>query len=181
MRRHRWTRAEWSGLDPDLFRDCELLEGEIVDMSPMGNRHAMVTDEVHTLFVLALRHLGLACGSQTPIILDDHSEPAPDVWVANIARRALEHGKPQPHELQLVVEVADSSARTDRRMKLPMYAAASIPAAWMIDLTENAIDVYSAPDAASRSYQFHERFAASDRIDTPWGESFAVAALLIVD
>ena len=115
LRRHRWTRAEWSELDPDAYRHCELIDGDIIDMAAMAAPHALATDHIHERFTLSLQGVDACCGSQTPIIIDDYSEPEPDVWVARVPRFALRLGKPTPDELSLVVEVADSSLRSDRQ------------------------------------------------------------------
>jgi Uma2 family endonuclease len=177
--RHRWTRAEWSRLDPLAYEHCELIDGDILDMAAMASPHALVTEHTRDVFSNALAATTLCCGSQTPVILDDYSEPEPDVWVASVPRLELELGKPQPHELMLVVEVGDTSVRADRRVKLPVYAAAGIGEVWMIDVTANTIDILTEPDPAERRYRSARTLAVGDTVATPWGAEFAVDDLLL--
>jgi Uma2 family endonuclease len=89
--RHQWTVVEYAQLaDVDAFFDqrCELIEGEILDASPASARHALAIEVLRDFFARSLP-MGMCCGSQTPVVLGHDSEPEPDVWVANVARRAL--------------------------------------------------------------------------------------------
>ncbi len=177
--RHRWTRAEWSQFDPAAYRHCELIDGDIVEMAAMAAPHALVTDHIHDRFTRSLPEGGPCCGSQTPIVLDDFNEPEPDVWVARVARLQLELGKPQPNELSLVVEVADSTLRSDRRLKVPVYAAAAIAEVWVVDVNERTIDVLTEPEPALRRYRATRSVRAGDAIVAPWSHEFQVEDLLL--
>jgi Uma2 family endonuclease len=177
--RHRWTRAEWSELELDALRHCELIDGDILDMAAMASPHALVTGHIVDRFTRSLPADGQCCGSQTPVVIDDFSEPEPDVWVARVARLDLELGKPQPHELVLVVEVCDTTVRADRRVKLPVYAGGGVPEAWIVDVNEWTIEVQSDPDPVQRHYSTVRVLRQADSIVAPWGTEFAVADLLL--
>lgn len=177
--RHRWTRTEYALLDPELFARCELIEGEIIDVSLMSRAHALVTDQIRDLLNRAIDQSSMCAGSQTPIIIGEHSEPEPDCWVAQVPRRRLAEGKPLPEELALVVEVADSSLQLDRRLKLPLYASAGIPVMWLVDLVAGRIDVHTDPVPAERRYATSATFGRGESVPVPWGGELAVDDLLM--
>jgi Uma2 family endonuclease len=79
-------------------------------------------------------------GTQSPITLDDANEPEPDLVLCHRVGR-----KPVAAEVLLVVEVADSSRDFDREIKLPRYARAGIPEFWLVDLTEDRVEVHTRP------------------------------------
>lgn len=82
---------------------------------------------------------------QDPIQLDDRSEPQPDLAILQYRDDYYAHAHPVADDVLLVIEVADSSADYDREEKIPRYAAANIPEAWLIDLTIDRIEQYSQP------------------------------------
>ena len=122
----------------------ELLDGQIVELTPIGAAHAAC--------VLRLNHLlsqraraGVAVSMQNPVVLARRWEPQPDIAVL---RRAGGFGGawlPGPEHVLLVIEVADSSLERDRNLKIPAYAAAGIPEAWLVDLAGDAISVCRQP------------------------------------
>ncbi|HEY5874969.1 MAG TPA: Uma2 family endonuclease [Ilumatobacteraceae bacterium] len=177
--RHRWTRTEYALLDPDVFARCELIEGEIIDVSPMSRAHALVTDQIRDLMSRLVDPMVMCAGSQTPIIIDEYSEPEPDVWVAHVPRRNLAEGKPLPEELALVIEVAESSLRVDRRLKLPLYASAGIPVMWLVDLAAERIEIHGEPDAAERRYATVQLHEEGSSVPLPWGGEVAFNELLL--
>ena len=91
----------------------------------------------------------------------------------------LAEGKPLPEELALVVEVADSSLRVDRRLKLPLYASAGIPVTWLVDLTAGRIEIHGEPDAAERRYTTVQLFEEGTTVPLPWGGDVAFDELLL--
>lgn len=177
--RHRWTRTEYALLDPELFARCELIEGEIIDVSPMSGAHAFVTDQIHDLLTRSVDPTAMCAGSQTPIIIGEHSEPEPDVWVAIVPRRRLAEGKPLPEELALVVEVADSSLPLDRRLKLPLYASAGIPVMWLVDLVARLIEVHAGPVVTGRRYATSMVYGTGAAVPLPWGGELGVDDLMV--
>ncbi|MDE0008088.1 MAG: Uma2 family endonuclease, partial [Gammaproteobacteria bacterium] len=88
--------------------------------------------------------------AQHPIDLDKHNEPQPDLVVAR-KTRAYKLRHPLPPDVLLVIEVSDSSLREDRRGKIPRYARAGIPEAWIVDVGRERIHAFSEP--AGITYQ----------------------------
>jgi Uma2 family endonuclease len=122
----------------------ELLEGEVIEMPPVGSRHAACVDRITWLFS---RRVGdaVVVRVQSPLLLDERSEPLPDVQLlrGNPDRYVDEH--PRPPDVLLLVEVADSSLPYDRGVKLPAYARAGIREVWIVDLVAAQIEIYWDP------------------------------------
>jgi Uma2 family endonuclease len=122
----------------------ELIEGEIIEMSPIGDAHAACVIRLTMLFT---RLVGLSAlvSVQNPIRLGNYSEPQPDLALLKPRGDFYAQGKPTPADVLLVVEVADSSVQFDRNVKVPLYARALIPAVWLVDLNAGVIEIYSQP------------------------------------
>lgn len=103
-------------LPPDAR--VELIEGAIIDMAPIGSRHAGIVEHIADLLRSAGAE-GVMVRTQQPISLDEHSEPEPDIVV--VPRRAdyYKSAHPGPRDVMLVVEVAESSSNYDSATKLP--------------------------------------------------------------
>jgi Uma2 family endonuclease len=146
-RLHRFTIEEYralpaAGLLPPDAR-VELLEGVIVDMTPIGPKHSFSVGRL-TRALTGLAGQGWHVRCQQPIA-DGNSEPQPDVTVVRgVARDYIDH-HPGAGEVALVLEVADSSLATDRGVKVRVYAAASIPEYWIVDLAKRRIEVFRDP------------------------------------
>ncbi len=85
---------------------------------------------------------------QNPVRLDRLNEPQPDLAV--LRRRADFYAtgeRPGPADVLLLVEVADSSLRFDRTVKLPLYARAGIAELWIVDMKQRVVDAYRQPGA----------------------------------
>lgn len=110
----------------------ELIAGEIIDMSPIGSLHAAVVDLLASLFH---RHCGprAIVRVQSPILLDETSEPQPDLAILRPRADFYRDRLPGPADVLLLVEVADSSLPFDLAAKVPLYAAAKIAETWVID------------------------------------------------
>lgn len=122
----------------------ELLDGQIVAMTPIGGAHAAC---VNRLTALLSRRTGPdTCVSvQNPVVLAERWEPQPDLAVVRRAGGFSGAWLPGPQDVLLVIEVADSSLERDRDIKIPRYATAGIPEAWLVDLGADTITVYRAP------------------------------------
>jgi Uma2 family endonuclease len=122
----------------------ELIEGEIVQMSPIGAPHLWCVATLTQLLAPAV--MGDAIVSvQNPIRIDEHSEPEPDIALVLPSAAAHRDRPPSPEDVLLVIEVADSSLRYDREVKVPLYSRAGIPEVWLIDLTSNTVFRYVEP------------------------------------
>lgn len=122
----------------------ELIEGEVVRMSPISSRHQGCVNRLTRLFD---RRVGDAAivEVQGPIRLDDYSEPEPDLTLLRPRDDFYAQSHPTPADVLLIVEVAETSQRYDREVKLPLYARAGIPEAWLADLAEDAIYAHTEP------------------------------------
>ena len=148
LERYRFTVNEYDQMTAAgiLTEDdrVELLDGEIVKMAAMGPRHAATV--ARTADILAER-LGrtVMVRSQSPVRLVPHSEPEPDVMV--IRRRADYYAgsHPAPDDLFLLVEVADTSLRLDREVKIPIYARSGIREVWLADIDGGTLHVFRSP------------------------------------
>lgn len=122
----------------------ELLNGEILEMSPIGPRHAAHVDRLNDVLPDKIRKQAII-RVQSPVLLSDYSEPQPDL---SLLRRRADYyadGHPVSADVLLLIEVADSTIEADRRNKIPMYAFAGIPEVWLIDLVNDRIEIHSNP------------------------------------
>lgn len=134
--------GETGVLRPDAR--VELLDGRVLDMSPIGPFHGGVTTFLNTLFTAAARGRWLTA-VQNPVRLDDHSEPQPDLALLRPAPDFYRRRHPGPEHVFLLVEVSDTSWPTDVEDKLPAYGRAGIPEVWIVNLNDEAIEVYRDP------------------------------------
>jgi Uma2 family endonuclease len=121
----------------------ELIDGEIVQMAPIGGGHLWGVNDLAESLSEQLRRRATV-SVQNPIRLSRNDEPQPDIAVV----RRRERGQvpvPVAGDVFLVVEVADSSLRYDRSIKLPEYAAAGIPEAWLLDIEHARMEVHRDP------------------------------------
>jgi Uma2 family endonuclease len=122
----------------------ELLDGEIVDMSPIGSRHAGCVNRLNALLT-ALLGATAVVSVQNPVILGPHSEPQPEVMLLRPRPDFYGTAHPGPEDVLLIVEVADATLDLDRGVKLPLYARAGIREVWIVDLETRSIEVYRDP------------------------------------
>ncbi|QWK11878.1 MAG: Uma2 family endonuclease [Thermoflexus hugenholtzii] len=121
----------------------ELIEGELVTMSPIGSRHAACVARL-TALLFPVEGRGILW-VQNPIRLGARSEPQPDVALLRYRPDFYASAHPGPEDVLLVVEVAETSADSDRSLKIPLYARYGIPEAWLVDLLEERIEIYRHP------------------------------------
>jgi Uma2 family endonuclease len=122
----------------------ELVEGDVIPMSPIGFRHAFVTNYLANWFT---RHLGetVFTSSQNPILLGDRSEPQPDIALLKPVDNFYADRLPEATDILLLIEVADSSLIYDQTVKIPLYAQFKIPEVWLINLNQRQLDCYQNP------------------------------------
>lgn len=145
---HRWTVKDYHrligagilGVDDRV----ELLDGLVVEKSPISSRRAACVRRLHKL-------LGSLPGERSiisihaPVTLDDTSEPEPDVVVLKWKDNFYADAHPQPADVLLLIEVADSTALKDKHQKVPRYAAAGIPECWLVNLEAGKLEKYTEP------------------------------------
>jgi Uma2 family endonuclease len=122
----------------------ELIRGEIVEMAAIGRRHASQVRRLNTFFSEQLGGRAIV-DVQNPIELSDRSEPQPDIALLHPRDDFYESRHPQPSDVFLLIEVADTTIETDREIKIPLYAEANIPEVWIVNLNEQCIEVYRHP------------------------------------
>lgn len=122
----------------------ELLEGDIVMMTPIGSRHASCVARLTHLFTSALGQRAIVW-VQNPLRLRADSEPQPDLALLRPRADFYATAHPGPEDVWLVVEVAETSADDDRAVKVPLYARSGIPAVWLVDLSSDRVEVYTGP------------------------------------
>ena len=123
----------------------ELIEGEIIEMSPVGSRHAASVKRLIQFLSAALGDRAVL-GAQDPVRLDDFSEPEPDVSVLRPRADFYAENHPGLEDIFLLVEVSDSSLSFDRDVKLPVYAAAGVPEVWVVNLVDSVLEVHTTPE-----------------------------------
>ena len=122
----------------------ELIDGEIVEMTPNGARHAACVDRLTIILQEAFKGRG-TLRVQSPIRLSRYSEPQPDLSILKPRADFYAKSHPVPADVLLVVEVADASVRYDRNIKVELYAHAQIGEAWLVDLASETVEVFTAP------------------------------------
>ena len=161
--RYRFTADEYHHMGAvGIFSEddrVELIEGEIVEMSPVGDRHVTVVDRLTETLVVA--SAGKARVSvQNPVRLGPSSEPQPDLMLLH--RESFGHGAARPDDVLVLIEVSDTTLTYDRDVKIPLYAQAGIPEVWLIDLPNGVIWRYTDPHP--NGYRLIERFNRGDTL-----------------
>ena len=125
----------------------ELLDGRIIDMSPIGPFHGGVTNYLNQVFTAAARGRWVI-SVQNPVHLDDHSEPQPDLMLVKPVADFYRKRHPQPADVFLLIEVSDSTLAADQENKLPAYGRAGVPEVWLVNLNELTVEIYREPHFA---------------------------------
>jgi len=133
----------------------ELLQGEIVEMSPIGSRHAACVNRLTRVLSARLGQQAIV-SVQNPVRLSEYSEPEPDLALLHGRDDFYAEALPGAGDVWLVVEVAQSSMAVDREVKIPLYARGGIPEVWLVDLEEERVEVYRRPE--EEGYAEIERF-----------------------
>lgn len=124
----------------------ELVEGDVVAMTPIGSAHAACVKRLTLLLFRAAGELALV-SVQDPVRLDEASEPKPDLALLHPKPDFYASGHPGPEDVLLLIEVADASLAYDQEVKLPLYARAGIREVWLVDLPGRRVLVHREPGA----------------------------------
>ncbi|MEE9398329.1 MAG: Uma2 family endonuclease [Methylococcales bacterium] len=122
----------------------ELIEGEIIDMAPIGSTHASYVNRLNREIVRAVNNTALV-SVQNPIILGHLSEPEPDFALLKPKANDYVDSLPNAADILLLIEIADTTIKYDRQIKAPLYARFSIPEYWLISTQERNISVFQKP------------------------------------
>lgn len=118
----------------------ELIEGVIVEMSPVGQLHIATVNRLNRLLVRILDDRGLV-SVQNPVRLPPRSEPQPDVAVFRPRSDDYATAKAESGDTLLCIEVADTTLRNDRR-KTNVYARNGLHEVWIVNIPDERIEVY---------------------------------------
>jgi len=145
---HRFTRDEYHRMAKAgiLHEDArvELIDGEILEMSPIGRRHKAGVDRFTHIFSPSVQGVAIV-RVQSSIVLSDGSEPEPDMALLRFRADFYAESDETPADVLLIVEVADTSEGYDRRTKAPLYARHGIPELWIADVNRDRLTVYHEP------------------------------------
>ena len=165
VRRRRFTLDEYHRMGEVgiLHEDdrVELIHGEIVQMTPIGPPHAAAVAALAQRFARILGDRAVVW-PQNPVVIMPDSEPQPDVVLLRPRLDLYRIRHPGPADILLLIEVADTSLRYDRAVKLPLYAGAGIPEVWIVDVEGVAVEIYRVP--GPEGYQQMERIRAGGRL-----------------
>ncbi len=124
----------------------ELIDGEIVQMTPIHVPHARCVDRLTMFFAPLLADRGVV-RVQSPIYIDGLNEPQPDVTLlrSSYYLNTQQEQHPGPDDILLLIEVADSTLTTDRRRKVPLYAAAGVHEVWIVNIQKKVVEFFVDP------------------------------------
>lgn len=123
----------------------ELIDGDVVQMSPIGRRHRVRVLRATTLFNRVFGDRALV-GCQTDLKLNEWTEPQPDIFVLKPRNDFYAARDWAPEDVFFVMEISDSSLRYDREVKVPLFAVAGIPEVWVEDTKNDVLYVYRHPE-----------------------------------
>lgn len=148
IKRRRFTADEYQCMARAgiLLEDerVELIEGEILLMSPIGRRHAARVNLLNHWFVQRVGDRAIV-SPQNPVRLSPHSEPQPDLLLLKFRQDFYESQLPSPEDVLLLIEISETSSAYDRRIKLPRYAAAGILEVWLLEIRRRRVGVHREP------------------------------------
>ncbi len=148
LTKHRFTSREYHRMgETGVLKPgarVELLDGQIIDMSPIGPSHGGAVKRLIRLFGKFSTGRWLIA-AQDPLTLDEHSEPEPDLMLLKPAPDDYSSRHPGPEDVLLLIEVADTSLAYDRGEKLTAYGRAGIREVWIVNLVEQTLEVHREP------------------------------------
>lgn len=148
LKRYRFTRSDYHRmaqtgiLSPDAR--VELIDGEIIEMSPIGRRHVAAVDRLNNFFVPRVQGEAIV-RVQGSVALGNHGEPEPDLTILRYRDDFYGMAEATEEVVLLIVEVADTSEFYDRTVKAPLYARFGIRELWIADLNRDFVTRYTDP------------------------------------
>jgi Uma2 family endonuclease len=145
---HRFSEREYYRMaEIGLFAPdarVELIEGEIIDMAPMGSLHCGTVDWLTYTLAGALRDRNIV-RTQGTVKMSDFSHPEPDITLLDWRKDFYRKAHPGAPETRLIIEVSDSSLRMDQMVKVRLFAHFEVPEMWIVDLVHERLHVYRTP------------------------------------
>jgi len=155
LRRRRFTLEEYRRMSETGILDederVELIEGEIVEMTPIGPGHGSVVARINALLVLRLAGQAIVWPQNSLELRAQDSQLQPDIALLVPRADFYRPANPEPRDVLLLVEVMDSSGSHDRRVKLPLYARAGLAEVWLVDVIDETVETCCQP--AGGEYQ----------------------------
>jgi Uma2 family endonuclease len=132
----------------DVDERVELLDGQIIQMAPIGSRHAACVRRLNRLLGARIPS-ELVVDVQNPVRMGRDMQLIPDLAVLQPRGDFYDEGHPRPGDVLLVIEVADTTMPYDRNLKIPRYGRAGIREAWLVNLPDRCIEVFYNPSPES--------------------------------
>lgn len=148
--------------DAGLFegRRVELIDGEVLEITPQKHRHAQCVTRLDTILRQAFAEHWVRV--QMPLALGERSHPEPDL---SVVAGSLDDYKDHPTTALLVVEVSDTTLSSDRGRKAGLYAGSGVGEYWIVNLIDNVLEVYRKP-MRDASHEFGWRYGESQVLST---------------
>ena len=168
LQRVRFTTAEYARMASILAgRRTELIDGEIIEMAPIGTAHLVVVDRLER-HLARLKAEGRLQSGQ-PVRIRDYDEPQPDL---TILHAPLGLRKPSAADCRLLIEVSDSTYTTDTTVKVPRYLAAGVPEVWVVNISDDRIPKVEVWTPSSRQPSLATKVVRLAGIDIPLAAIF---------
>lgn len=155
----------------------ELPNGEIITMAAQIPPRASVVSRIAVTFIRLLGIL-VTVRAQLPIVLNDRSEPEPDIALCRTDPNEYEREHPKADQVCLVIEVAEASFSHDRGRKAAVYAESGIPEYWIAKLVDRRVEIFSHSDPTAQRYLTERVVVAADTLALPTGLTIAAADIL---
>ena len=130
----------------------ELIDGEIIEMAPIGSYHNGCVNALNRIFARAVPE-DIVVQVQGPLRVDDSTVFQPDLAILRPREDDYFESNPTPEDVMLVIEVSDSTVAHDRNVKIPKYAQSGVPEVWQVNLPYGFIDRHTDPDPATGRYR----------------------------
>ncbi|MCY7347827.1 MAG: Uma2 family endonuclease [Pyrinomonadaceae bacterium] len=166
-RRLRFTVDEYyKMIELGMLKDyekAEIIEGELIQKMPIGDKHAAVVEKLNELLRDRLGK-SVSLRNQQPVRFSDYNEPEPDLAVLERREDFYSGSKPIPKDVLLLIEVSDATLKYDRDTKLTLYAEAEIPEVWIVNLPNDIIEIHTKPN--SGIYQLTKIFKHGETVES---------------
>jgi len=165
-----WQKMGEAGIFPPESH-LELINGEIIEMAPIGSPHASHLNRLNKFFSILVQDIAIVA-IQNPVRLDDLSEPQPDLTLLRPNSDFYYENHPTAKDIFLLIEVAGSSLKFDQTTKLRLYALHNIPEYWLLNINDSCIEVYRQPQ--QDSYAEKTTLRAGDKITLSQLENISI-------
>jgi Uma2 family endonuclease len=155
------------------YEKAEIIEGELIQKMPIGNRHAACVEKLNEILRDELGK-SVSLRSQQPIKFDDFNEPETDLAILKRREDFYIQAKPTPKDILILIEVSDSTLKYDRDVKLALYAEAEIPEVWIVNLVNDIIEIHQKPNVGI--YQLAKIFKRGETLTSEVLPDLSIAA-----